>query len=115
MPGMQETQVQSLGREDPLKEMATHSSTLAWRIYSPWGCKESDTTERLDFTSLSRPSERYCPSRSKMRGVALLPAAVSRVDIPTPSVSQPPDSACPSSWCLLGQDPCGQRGACMIT
>ena len=35
LPGMQETQVQSLGREDPLeKEMATHSSTLAWRI--PW-------------------------------------------------------------------------------
>ena len=32
---MRETQVQSLGREDPLeKEMATHSSTLAWRI--PW-------------------------------------------------------------------------------
>ena len=32
-PAMQETQVQSLGREDPLKEgMATHSSILAWRI-----------------------------------------------------------------------------------
>ena len=35
LPTMQETQVQSLGREDPLeKEMATHSSTLAWKI--PW-------------------------------------------------------------------------------
>ena len=33
LPVMQETQVPSLGREDPLeKEMATHSSTLAWRI-----------------------------------------------------------------------------------
>ena len=32
---MQETQVQSLGQEDPLEEeMATHSSTLAWKI--PW-------------------------------------------------------------------------------
>ena len=32
---MQETQVQSLGRKDPLEdEMATHSSVLAWRI--PW-------------------------------------------------------------------------------
>ena len=32
---LQETHVQSLGHEDPLKkEMATHSSTLAWRI--PW-------------------------------------------------------------------------------
>ena len=59
---MWETWVQSLGQEDPLeKEMATHSSILAWRI--PWmeelgglqsmGCKESDTTERLHFHFLS--------------------------------------------------------------
>ena len=50
---MQETWVRSLGLEDPLeKEMATHSSILAWEIhglrrlagYSPWGCKESDMT-----------------------------------------------------------------------
>ena len=35
LPPMQETRVQSLGREDPLeKEMVTHSSILAWRI--PW-------------------------------------------------------------------------------
>ena len=35
LPEMQETQVQSLGSEDPLEEeMATHSSILAWRI--PW-------------------------------------------------------------------------------
>ena len=35
LPAMRETWVCSLGREDPLeKEMATHSSTLAWRI--PW-------------------------------------------------------------------------------
>ena len=33
VPAMQETQVRSLGREDPLEEeMATHSSILAWRI-----------------------------------------------------------------------------------
>ena len=33
LPGMQETGLRSLGQEDPLeKEMATHSSTLAWRI-----------------------------------------------------------------------------------
>ena len=33
LPAIQETWVQSLGQEDPLeKEMATHSSTLAWRI-----------------------------------------------------------------------------------
>ena len=35
MQEMQETQVQSLGQEDPLEEdMATHSSILAWRL--PW-------------------------------------------------------------------------------
>ena len=35
LPAMQETWVQSLGWEDPLeKEMATHSSALAWKI--PW-------------------------------------------------------------------------------
>ena len=35
LPAVQETSVQFLGREDPLeKEMATHSSILAWRI--PW-------------------------------------------------------------------------------
>ena len=35
LPTMQETRVQYLGLEDPLeKEMATHSSTLAWKI--PW-------------------------------------------------------------------------------
>ena len=53
---MRETQVPSLGQEDPLqKEMAAHSSILAWRIpwteepdgYSPWVCKESDTAEQL--------------------------------------------------------------------
>ena len=53
LPTMQETRVQSLGWEDSLeKEMATHSSILAWRI--PWteepgrlqsiGCKELNTT-----------------------------------------------------------------------
>ena len=35
LPAMQETWVRSVGQEDPLeKEMATHSSTLAWKI--PW-------------------------------------------------------------------------------
>ena len=53
---MQETQVQSLGWEDPLEEgMATHSSMLAWRTHgqrilagcSPQGCTESDTTKMI--------------------------------------------------------------------
>jgi len=54
MPAMWETQVQSLDWEDSLeKEMATHSSILAWRShgcrnlvgYSPQGRKDSDRTE----------------------------------------------------------------------
>ena len=54
LPAMLETQVRSLGWEDPLeKEMATHSSILGWEI--PWteepgglqsmGSQESDMTE----------------------------------------------------------------------
>ena len=60
LPAMQETQVQSLGQEDPLeKGMANHSNILTWRIpwteesggvYSPWRRKESDTTERLTLS-----------------------------------------------------------------
>ena len=55
---MRETQVQSLGWEDPLeKEMAIHSRTIVWKShgqkslvgYSPWGHKESDMTEWLHF------------------------------------------------------------------
>ena len=61
LPSVWETWVLSLGREDPLeKEMATHSTILAWRI--PWtestvawwttvhGVAESDTTKRLTHT-----------------------------------------------------------------
>ena len=53
LPAMQETQVRSLGREDPLEEgMATHSSTLAWRV--PWteehGGLQSLGSHRVDRT-----------------------------------------------------------------
>ena len=50
---MWETWVQSLGWKDALgKGMATHSSILAWRTPrtpSPWGHKESETTEQLSL------------------------------------------------------------------
>ena len=57
---MQETWVRSLGQEHPLeKEMATHYSTLAWRI--PWaeepGGLQSDTTERLHFLNFKYMEE----------------------------------------------------------
>ena len=58
-PAMQETQVWSLGQEDPLeKEMATHASILAWKM--PWqrteeagrlqsmGSQESDMSQQLN-------------------------------------------------------------------
>ena len=54
LPARQETWVRSLGQEHPLeKGMATHFSSLPWRIhgqrslvgYSSWGRKESDTIE----------------------------------------------------------------------
>ena len=66
-PAMQETQeswVRFLGREDALeKEMATHSSILAWKIpwteeqggYSPWGSTESDRTEH---TATNHPTNK---------------------------------------------------------
>ena len=53
LPAMQETQVQSLGQEDPLqKGMAAHSSILAWRI--PWseelGILQSIESQESDMT-----------------------------------------------------------------
>ena len=65
---MQETQVGSLGCQDPLeKEMATHSRILAFLLgrshgqrnlvgYSPWGSEELDSTERLNNSNLSKDS-----------------------------------------------------------
>ena len=63
MPAIQETQVQFLGREDTLeKEMATHSSILAWRTLwtekrgglQSMESQESDTTEQLNHHHSSR-------------------------------------------------------------
>ena len=63
LPAMQETQLPSLGREDPLEEeMTTHSRILAWRIswteepggLQSMGSQELDTTEWLThFTCLN--------------------------------------------------------------
>ena len=69
LPTMWETWVRYLGREDPLEEeMATHSSTLAWKIhaqrsqtgYSPWGRRESDTTE---LHKHAQPTSDKCKGR----------------------------------------------------
>ena len=59
LPTMRETQVQSLGREDLLeKEMATHSSILAWRI--PW----TEKHVRLQSMGLQRVRHNWATSLS---------------------------------------------------
>ena len=58
-PAMREAQVRSLGQEDPLeKEMATHSSTLAWKI--PW----MEEPGRLQSTGLQRVRHNWVTSLS---------------------------------------------------
>ena len=65
LSAMQEMWVQSLGWEDPLEEeMATTPVFLLGEFhgqkslagYSPWGCKESDMTERLTLSLSFHPS-----------------------------------------------------------
>ena len=59
LPGMRETWVWSLGWEDPLeKEMATHSSTLAWKI--PW----TEEPGRLQLTGKQRVRHNWATSLS---------------------------------------------------
>ena len=80
---MQETQVQSLGGEDPLeKDMATHSSILVWKIhgqrslvgYSPWGRKELDTTEHAHTANnLLNHGHGKAPSKPKRTGFGEIP------------------------------------------
>ena len=76
LPAMQETQVQSLGWEDPLeKGMPTHSSILAWRI--PWtegawwttvhGVTKSQT-QLSDYHTLINARFKLCFLKSKVLG-----------------------------------------------
>ena len=76
LPAMQETWVQFLGWEDPLeKEMATHSSILAWRI--PWteepgklqsiGSQESDKSSQLKRENVRLNPPSPCPQQQRRR------------------------------------------------
>ena len=76
---MQKPQLGSPGCKDPLeKGRATHSSILAWRIawnqmgYSPWGHKESDTTEVLTL-SLFAHCSLTCFARRQIHHPTLTP------------------------------------------
>ena len=62
LPTMQETQVRSLGQEDPLeKEVAAHSSTLAWKI--PWteepGRLQSMGSQELVMALTTKPPQTW--------------------------------------------------------
>ena len=60
LPAVRETRVRSLGWEDPLEKEVATLVLLPGKFhglrslvgYSPWGCKESDMTERLHFQLL---------------------------------------------------------------
>ena len=90
LPAIQETQVWSLGQEDPLeKEMAAHSSTIAWKtpwtvaymdrhLRSPWSCKESDKTEGLHDTTTVKL---YLLRKKKIKQKTILLAICNLSDI----------------------------------
>ena len=93
LPVMQDTQVQSLDWDDPLeKEMATHSSILAWRI--PWmeepgglqpvGHEELDTNEQLTLSlSLLSLRSHHTGTRRKCLPPELSPNWCSRTHGPS--------------------------------
>ena len=65
LPTMQETLVRSLGQEDPLeKEMATHSSTLAWKI--PWTESLAGTVHGVTKSRTQLSDFTFCPRGLKM-------------------------------------------------
>ena len=99
---MQESQVQSLGWEDPLeKEMATHSSILAWRVpwtgepggYSPWGHSQIQLSQKqhththtvnhwIKFLHLCGPWRTCFPSYWNVWTSSLQPSTLSRNCLP---------------------------------
>ena len=93
LPAMWETWVQSLGQEDPLeKEMATHSSILAWRI--PWteepGGLQSTGLQKVGHDWATSLSLSYSTSLDSTRlfSTGVLPAYIpSRVSIVLPPTS----------------------------
>ena len=77
LPAMWQTRVSSLGQEDPLEKGTVICSSLAWRIpwkekpgYSPWGGKESDTTEQL--THSNKQNEYGKTNHNYIRGLEMM-------------------------------------------
>ena len=98
LPAMQETWIQSQGREDPLeKGMATYSSILVWRIpwtedlvgYSPWGITNTHAESPAGYLSLvKRQLDNTEPLKWKL---GLSPSAVCLASYWILSISWEPD------------------------
>ena len=72
-PAMQETWVQSLIREDTL-EKGKATTPVFWPeefhgLYSPWGCKESDTTERISLAIIACTMEYFSTNKLEQNTV----------------------------------------------
>ena len=124
---MQEIRVRILGWEDPLeKEMATHSSTLAWKIpwteepgsYSPLGCKESDTTEwlpslffswwiSLKFNQFVYPLKELCCGMDPLYRSHSVQSATDWLFHPSPTASDAPPLFQLISLLVRGLPGCG--------
>ena len=99
LPAVWETQVRSLGQEDPQeKEMATHSSTLAWEI--PWteepGGLQSIGSQRFRHnwaTSQQQKQTKSSLTGTAARGFSLASSPSSHVPLLFPSVPLSPNSA----------------------
>ena len=114
LPIMQETQVQSLGQEDPLeKETATHSSTLAWKILGTEDCG------RLQFSSVQLLScvQLFATPWTEARQASLsitnsqsLPKLMSIESVMPPIISSSvvPFSSCLQSFPRSGSFPMSQ-------
>ena len=101
LPTMWKTQVLSLGREDPLeKEMATHSSTLAWKI--PW----MEDSSRPQFMGPQRVRHDWATSLFFYRGGVL---KSNRLQVSNtlgpfgPSIPKSGEGFWVSSWPFLGK------------
>ena len=105
LPTMWETWVWSLDQEEPLeREMATHSSILAWRIpwieepagLHPWGRKELDPTEQLTRTFST--ASKFCLLRDL---ICWNPVVLARCSLSEYQASRPTCQLCvtaPGSW-----------------
>ena len=94
LPAVQETWVWSLGREDPLKGMATHSSIFAWRI--PW----TEEPNGLQSMVLQRVRHEWATNKKKWHWMI--------------SSMRPGPYASHSIFkvCLLNPKMCGENKAC---